>query len=196
MAGRGGPSDDPRCQCGYPLQRYWRYCPNCARAQQWQDQAVLTGDSCHQCGWEISPRFLRCPWCRAMVYDEKTSAHRPMRAPKGFRMDARCDWGCGGGVQYPMAFCPWCGRRQQWEDDGFEGECPHCSRGVDDWMDHCPWCGGDATGRDLIPRALTNVRRLLRASGVPDWGYRILLRPGVSGVDGDYPKIVEIERST
>lgn len=155
---------------------------------------MLTGDSCHQCGWEISPRFLRCPWCRAMVYDEKTSAARPMRAPKGFRMDARCDWGCGGGVQYPMAFCPWCGRRQQWEDAGLEGECPHCSRGVNDWMDHCPWCGGDATGRDLIPRALTTVARLLRTSGVPDWGYRILLRPGVSGVDGDYPKIVEIER--
>ena len=99
-------------------------------------------------------------------------------------MDARCDWGCGGGVQYPMRFCPWCGRPQTWnEEDQFEGDCPHCDRGVDDWMNVCPWCGQDATGRDLIPRALTRVRRLLLVSRIRDWGYRVLLRPGISGVD-------------
>ena len=78
----------------------------------------------------------------------------------GFRLDVRCDWGCGGAVHYPMSHCPWCGRAQSWnEDDLFEGECPHCNRGVDDWMSACPWCGHDATGRDLIPRALTRVKR-------------------------------------
>ena len=50
-------------------------------------------------------------------------------------------------------------------------------------MNACPWCGYDATGRDLIPRALTRVRRLLLVSRIRDWGYRVLLRPGISGVD-------------
>ena len=77
-----------------------------------------------------------------MVYDERHSSKHPLKAPKGFRMDAKCDWGCGGGVQYPMPHCPWCGRDQHWnEDDRFEGECAQCARGVNDWMDFCPWCG-------------------------------------------------------
>lgn len=190
-----GPGDDPRCQCGYPLTRYWPYCPDCGRSQSWHDTAGVAGDRCHHCGWAISPKFTYCPWCASMVYDERLSAKEPLKAPKGFRMDARCDWGCGGGVQYPMPNCPWCGRVQRWnEDDRFEGDCPHCARGVDDWMDYCPWCGEDATGQDLIPRALRQVRQLLRVSGIQEWGYRILLRPGVSGVDPKYPKVVEIEQ--
>ena len=189
------PSQDPRCRCGYPLSRYWPYCPDCGRAQKWNDQSAITGDRCPNCSWEISPKFLYCPWCATMVYNERTSAHKPLKAPKGFRMDARCDWGCGGGVQYPMPYCPWCSRPQWWNEDAkFEGECPHCDRGVDDWMDHCPWCGEDSTGRDLIDKVLVQVRTLLNKSGIPDWGYRVLLRPGVSGVDPKYPKIVEIEQ--
>jgi hypothetical protein len=62
-------------------------------------------------------------------------------------------------------------------------------------MDACPWCGFDATGRDMIGRTLTRVRRLLLVSRIKDWGYRILLRPGVSGVSPWAPKIVEIDRS-
>lgn len=188
------PQDDPRCRCGAPLHRWWRHCPDCGRAQKWGDRSEVSGDQCPHCHWSISPRFLYCPWCATMVYDEKRSSKTPLKAPKGFRMDARCDWGCGGGVEYPMPNCPWCGRHQTWnDDDRFEGECAHCARGVNDWMDWCPWCGQDATGRDLIPKALSQVRQLLRVAGIANWGYRILLRPGVSGVDPDYPKIVEIE---
>jgi predicted RNA-binding Zn-ribbon protein involved in translation (DUF1610 family) len=118
-----------------------------------------------------------------------------MKAPKGFRFSARCDnRKCGGGVEYPMPYCPWCGKEQEWEDDAFEGSCPHCGRGVNDWMHWCPWCGEDATGQDLIPFALGKARQYLRASKVRPWGFRILLRPGVSGVDPSYPKIVEIDQ--
>jgi hypothetical protein len=35
---------------------------------------------------------------------------------------------------------------------------------------------------------------LLVVSRVTDWNYRILLRPGVSGVDPDAPKVIEIDR--
>jgi hypothetical protein len=73
--------------------------------------------------------------------------------------------------------------------------CARCERGVDDWMDTCPWCGRDATGRDLIAPAEKEVKRLLRIVGIANWGYRLLLRPGTSGVDPSYPKIVEINRS-
>jgi len=200
MSGRrnqrsAAPLDDPRCLCGYPLQRYWRFCPDCARAQRWRDTVEVTGGQCAACGWVISPKFTYCPWCATMVYEEGRSSKEPLKAPKGFKMDAKCDWGCGGGVQYPMSFCPWCGRAQSWNEDAlFEGDCPHCGRGVDDWMDTCPWCGEDSTGRDLIPRALVQVRGLLRVAGIADWGYRILLRPGVSGVDPQYPKAVEIDQ--
>lgn len=192
---RAAPRDDPRCRCGYPLQRWWRHCPDCGRAQRWRDVGGQTGVECPKCRWAISPKFSHCPWCAADVSGSGQSSPVPLKAPKGFRMDARCDWRCGGGVQYPMPWCPWCGRAQDWnEDDKFEGECPHCTRGVDDWMDICPWCGADATGRDLIPRALGNVRQLLRVAQISDWNYRVLLRPGVSGVDPKYPKIVEIEQ--
>lgn len=125
------------------------------------------------------------------------SEEEPLKAPKGFRFDARCDAGCGGGVQYPMPYCPWCGEDQDWshDDDVYDGPCPHCDRGVDDWMDVCPWCGGDPTGRDMIPRALTRVHQLLTACGIKDWNYRVILRPGVSGVDPAHPKVVEIDRA-
>jgi hypothetical protein len=35
---------------------------------------------------------------------------------------------------------------------------------------------------------------LLLVSRIRPWGYRVLLRPGVSGVDPKYPKVVEIEQ--
>jgi hypothetical protein len=61
-------------------------------------------------------------------------------------------------------------------------------------MDICPWCGEDATGRDLVPRALRRARRLLAVSRIKDWNYRVVLRPGVSGVTHLTPKVIEIER--
>lgn len=189
------PTIDPRCVCGYPLRRWWDHCPDCGREQRWRDIGGQTGAECGRCRWAVSPKFSFCPWCALDLSDEGTFSEDPLKAPKGFRMDARCDWRCGGGVQYPMRHCPWCGKDQHWNEDHlFEGNCPHCARGVDDWMDTCPWCGEDATGQDLIPRALTKVRQLLKVSRVNDWGYRVLLRPGVSGVDPRYPKVVEIEQ--
>ncbi len=189
------PRPELRCRCGQPLQRFWAFCPQCSRELVWGDAGQVTGAECYNCGWVVSDSHSFCPWCGVDIYEEGASSEEPLKAPKGFRMDARCDWGCGGGVQYPMPSCPWCNRDQHWNEDAkFEGNCPHCSRGVDDWMNTCPWCGLDATGRALIPRALTRVRRLLLVSRISDWGYRILLRPGISGVDPKYPKIVEIEQ--
>ncbi len=191
------PRPEHRCVCEFPLQRFWPYCPSCGRSQRWGDRPQLTGAECYRCGWVVSDSFSWCPWCGTDIYEDGHSSETPLKEPKGFRMDARCDWGCGGGVQYPMPFCPWCGREQKWanvDHQRFEGDCPRCGRGVDDWMNHCPWCGEDATGRDLIQPALRRVRRLLVASRITDWGYRVLLRPGVSGVDPVYPKIVEIEQ--
>lgn len=188
------PRPELRCVCGYELRRYWRYCPDCGRRQVWRDEGQLTGAECYRCGWVVSDKFSYCPWCGADIYEEGYSSEKPLKAPKGFRFHARCDWGCGGGLEYPMPFCPWCGKEQTWSDDQFEGTCPHCGRGVDDWMNWCPWCGKDATGQDLIPEALTRVRRLLAVSRIKPWGYRVLLRPGVSGVDPRWPKIVEIDQ--
>jgi RNA polymerase subunit RPABC4/transcription elongation factor Spt4 len=161
----------------------------------WRDLPQVTGAECATCGWVVSDKASYCPWCRADIYERGVSSEIPLKEPKGFRFDARCDHRCGGGVQYPMPFCPWCGKSQHWNEDHlFEGTCPRCERGVDDWMDTCPWCGEDATGRDLIAPALREVRRLLKIAGIANWGYRPLLRPGVSGVDPRYPKIVELEQ--
>ncbi len=184
-----------RCKCGQALQRFWTFCPRCGRDQVWEDDPPITGAECYYCGWVVSDLHSFCPWCGSTIEEEGVSAEVPLKAPKGFRFDAWCDWDCGGGVQYPMLFCPWCGGEQEWEDTQFEGACPHCDRGVNDWMEVCPWCGFDATGRDLIDRALTRVRRLLLVSRIKDWNYRVLLRPGVSGVDPRAPKIVEIDSS-
>ncbi|MGE0441078.1 MAG: putative zinc-binding metallopeptidase [Gemmatimonadales bacterium] len=188
------PTPELRCVCGEPLHRFSPYCPHCARTQTWGDSERITGAECYRCGWVVSDKYSFCPWCAADIYEEGYSSEEPLNAPRGFRMDARCDAGCGGGVQYPMPHCPWCGEDQTWSDDEyFEGDCPHCSRGVDDWMNVCPWCGGDATGRDLVAHPLRTVRRLLQETRIKDWGYRILLRPGISGVDPRWPKVVEIE---
>lgn len=189
------PRPEPRCVCGYELRRYWAFCPSCARRQVWRDEQKLTGAECARCGWVVSDRASFCPWCGRDFYEPGVSSELPLIAPRGFKFDAKCDHGCGGGVQYPMAFCPWCGKVQSWNEERFfEGTCPRCERGVDDWMDTCPWCGEDATGRDLIAPALREVRRLLKITGIANWGYRILLRPGVSGVDPNYPKVVELEQ--
>lgn len=188
------PTPELRCKCGHELKRFRPYCPSCGRAQVWRDEPPATDAECYKCGWVVSDFYSFCPWCSADIYEEGFSREKPMKAPKGFRFDARCDWDCGGGVQYPMPYCPWCSREQDWEDDWYDGSCPHCERGVNDWMDTCPWCGEDATGQSLIPRALRRVRRLLLVSGIKDWGYRVVLRPGVSGVDPKYPKVVEIEQ--
>ncbi len=161
----------------------------------WRDEQKLTGAECARCGWVVSDRASFCPWCGRDFYEPGVSSELPLIAPKGFKFDAKCDHGCGGGVQYPMTYCPWCGKQQSWNEERiFEGTCPRCERGVDDWMDTCPWCGEDATGRDLIAPALREVRRLLKVTGIANWGYRILLRPGVSGVDPRYPKVVELEQ--
>jgi hypothetical protein len=61
-------------------------------------------------------------------------------------------------------------------------------------MDCCPWCGGDSTGNALIRPALQRVEELLATSRISPWGYRVLLRPGVSGVDPAYPNVVEIDK--
>ena len=183
------------CKCGRPLVQYWPFCPWCGRDLTWKDAPPITGAECYYCGWVVSDLHSYCPWCGSDIYEAEASAEVPLKAPKGFRFDARCDCGCGGGVQYPMPYCPWCGGAQAWDDGAYQGACPHCDRGVDDWMDVCPWCGFDATGQDLIGRALTRVRRLLLVARIKDWGFRVLLRPGVSGVDPRSPKIVEIDRS-
>ncbi|MBK9031213.1 MAG: putative zinc-binding metallopeptidase [Myxococcales bacterium] len=190
------PRPEHRCKCGHALKRFWPFCPACSRPQIWRDIQFATGAECAACGWVVSDHASYCPWCRADIYEEGVSSEVPLKEPKGFRMDAKCDHGCGGGVQYPMPFCPWCSKPQSWSDeDLFEGVCPRCDRGVDDWMDACPWCGQDPTGRDLIEPAMREIRRLLRIAGIANWGFRVLLRPGGSGVDPKYPKIVEIERS-
>jgi hypothetical protein len=189
------PRPETRCRCGHPLRRFWWFCPACARPQTWPDAQLVTGRECHTCGWMVPGRASFCPWCQADLREDGVASGKPVREPKGFRMDARCDARCGGGVQYPMAYCPWCSEAQSWDDtDQFEGECPRCFRGVDDWMDTCPWCGQDATGRDLIAPAEREVRRLLRVAGIKDWGYRLLLRPGGSGVAPTSPKIIELNR--
>ncbi len=198
MAGRRrrrtpAPQPELRCQCGEQLKRFRPFCPRCGREHVWGDTEHETNAECGHCGWMVSDYSWYCPWCGEDIHEAGVSSDRPLKAPAGFRFSAKCDAGCGGGVQYPMPYCPWCGADQEWPDDEYEGTCPHCSRGVDDWMDHCPWCGEDATGQDLIPRALRRVRRLLLVSRIRPWGFRILLRPGVSGVDPKYPKIVEID---
>ena len=186
---------EARCKCGEPLQRFWYFCPKCDRRLVWGDDRGVTGVECRYCSWIVSDSFSCCPWCGKNIHDH-ASNEVPLKQPRGFKYHARCDYySCNGGVQYPMQYCPWCGREQYWPYDWeFEGICPHCDGGVDDLMDYCVWCGNDATGQDLIQPALTRVKRLLRKVRVPDWGFRILVRPGISGVDPRYPKIVEIER--
>ena len=182
-----------RCRCGQRVRRFWYFCPNCARRLIWGDSRGVTGAECYYCSWIVSNSFSYCPWCGEDISDE-SSSEVPLKRPRGFAYDARCDYECGGAVQDPMQYCPWCGRDQYWPHHReFEGICPHCELGVDDRMNYCIWCGNDATGQDLIEPALHRVRKLLGQARVPDWGYRILLRPGISGVDPKYPKSVEIE---
>ncbi len=193
-ARREAPTQQYRCPtCRAELERFWAFCPDCGRRLSWPDTQKETGVECRYCRWMVSDRFSHCPWCGRDIAD-RASSPDPLKAPKGFKYHARCDWGCGGGVMYPMRFCPWCGRPQRWRYDDFDNICPRCNRGVDDWMDVCPWCGEDATGQDLIRRALTRARRLLVVARLKDWNYRVLLRPGVSGVTLRTPKVIEIER--
>jgi len=181
-------------RCGHQLDRFWHHCPGCGKGLTWGDNRDVTGAECHACGWVVSKSFSHCPWCGANFSGEHSS-RKPLKRPRGFLYHCRCDHDCGGGVQFPMDYCPWCGGQQSWPPyDYFEGVCPHCNGGVDDAMDFCVWCGGDATGQDLIRPAIDRVRELLRRARMPNWDYRVLVRPGVSGVDPDYPRIIELRR--
>jgi len=180
------------CPVGHPVRKWWHHCPTCDRSLTWGDTSGRIGGECEECGWAISPLFGYCPWCAT---EQEEGGERPVREARGFTLDTPCDWKCGGRVQYPMPHCPTCARHQYWrEDRRFEGTCPHCDRGVDDAMPWCPWCGSDASGQDLMQRALRRTRRLLLVSRIRPWDYKVLLRPGVSGVDPKYPNIVEIEQ--
>lgn len=138
-----------------------------------------------KCGHALKRFWPFCPAC------SRPQIWRDIQ----FATGAECA-ACGWVVSDHASYCPWCSKPQSWSDeDLFEGVCPRCDRGVDDWMDACPWCGQDPTGRDLIEPAMREIRRLLRIAGIANWGFRVLLRPGGSGVDPKYPKIVEIERS-
>ncbi len=120
---------------------------------------------------------------------------KPLKAPRGFRMDARCDWGCGGGVQYPMSNCPWCGRKQSLERRGrVRGRLPplraRCGR-LDELLPlvrpgrHRP--RSDSPGAHAGAAAAAGRH----GYGTGDTGYcsgRDL------GVDPRWPKIVEIEQ--
>jgi hypothetical protein len=187
------PTPELRCPtCRAQLERFWAHCPDCGRHLAWGDVHRETGAECYYCGWVVSDSFSFCPWCGRDIAD-RDSSPEPLKAPRGFGYERRCRR-CGGGIRYPMGSCPWCGRAQQWRYDRFQNLCPYCNKGVDDWMDVCPWCGHDATGRDLIRQALRRARQLLVVSRIRDWQYRVLLRPGVSGVTHRTPKVIEIER--
>jgi len=188
------PTPELRCPtCRAELDRFWSYCSDCGRRLEWRDVTRETGAECYYCGWVVSDSFSHCPWCGRDIADRDSSA-APLKAPKGFKFHRRCRWGCGGGVMYPMRHCPWCGRPEKWRHDEFQNVCPHCNKGVNDWMNWCPWCGEDSTGQDLVRQALARARRLLVTTRVRDWHYRVLLRPGVSGVTHSSPKVIEIER--
>src|SRR5437879_4462246 len=70
-----------------------------------------------------------------------------------------------------------------------ELRCPTCAAELERFWAYCSNCG-----RRLIRRALRRVRQLLVVGRLKDWNYRVLLRPGVSGVTHRTPKIIEIER--
>jgi RNA polymerase subunit RPABC4/transcription elongation factor Spt4 len=187
------PRPELRCpRCRAEIEPFWYHCPNCAKPLRWGDTQLQTGAECRYCRWMVSDSFSFCPWCGRNISDEQSSLE-PLKKPKGFKYERRCKR-CHGGLQYPMQWCPWCGKVQRWKYERFENDCPHCDRGVDDWMETCPWCGKDATGRDLIRQALRRVRSLLIVSRIKAWDYRILLRPGVSGVSPSGPKVIEIDR--
>src|SRR5436189_89419 len=103
---------------------------------------------------------------------------------------------CRAELERFWAYCPDCGRRLEWRDTArlTGAECYYCRWVVSDSFSFCPWCGEDATGSNLIRQALRCVRQLLIVSRLRDWHYRVLLRPGVSGVTHRTPKVIEIER--
>src|SRR2546428_1067560 len=104
------PTPELRCPtCAAEVQRFWANCSNCGRRLEWRDTTKETGAECYYCGWVVSDSFSYCPWCGRDIADWDSSPE-PLKAPKGFKYHRRCQWGCGGGVMYPMRSCPWCGR--------------------------------------------------------------------------------------
>ena len=160
------------------MQRYRDFCSACGRAQRWNDLGESPAPTATSVGGR-SPTTLPtapgvAPTSTRRGFPARSRSRRP--ADSGWTPAAtgaaavECSIPCDTVLVQPPP---------ELERGPFlRGESPHCSRGVDDRMNACPWCGGDPTGRDLIPRALTRVRRLLLVSRIKDWGYRVLLRPG------------------
>ena len=98
MSRREVPTPELRCaRCHTELERFWSYCPSCSRKQEWPDTLRETGAECAYCGWMVSDASSFCPWCGRNIQDADSS-DEPLKAPKGFKFHARCDWGCGRGT--------------------------------------------------------------------------------------------------
>src|SRR3989454_11464319 len=163
------PTPELRCPtCGAELERFWSHCSNCGRGLEGRDTQKATGAECYYCGWIFSDAFSFCPWCGRDITDEASSPE-PLKAPKGFKYERRCRWGCGGGVMYPMPYCPWGGRPQKWRDDRYANIWPPRSKGVGGREDVFPSCGGDGPGGDLIPQGARPGRPMPGVSRATGW---------------------------
>ena len=81
------PRPELRCpRCRAELERFWSYCPDCAKQLAWRD-AQQTGAECDYCRWMVSDSFSFCPWCGRNIAD-RDSSPEPLKAPKGFKYDA------------------------------------------------------------------------------------------------------------
>ena len=87
---------------------YWRLLPQLRpRAAAGGTLDSVTGAECYHCGWMVVGQVLLLPLVRRRhLRGGLLQRGARSRRRKGFRMDARCDWGCGGGVQYPMRVLP------------------------------------------------------------------------------------------
>ena len=171
------------------VQRYMRVLLRVRPSVALGRRGGVTGAECYKCGWAVSDKFATAPGAAPTSTRRAIPARSRSRRPaaSGGTPDAT-GAAAGGAVSHavlPLVQPPAAaGTRKRF----FEGECPHCSRGVDDLMNTCPWCGGDSTGRDLIPRALTRVRRLLLVSQNQGLGYRILAPSRRLGGGSEVPR--------
>jgi len=121
---RETPTPELRCPtCAAEVQRFWANCSNCGR--RLEVARTLPGDGRGVLLLRLGGvgQLLVLSVCGRDIAD-RDSSPEPLKAPKGFKYHRRCQWGCGGGVMYPMRFCPWCGRPQKWRYQEFQKHLP------------------------------------------------------------------------
>lgn len=139
--------------CDAKLNELMNYCFNCGKKHSGPDSEEI---KCNNCKRTVHISFNYCYECGEDL--NPGGWNQPKAKIEGYSLKFKCD--CGGKVQEFMAYCPWCGEQQVWENRYGNEYCKNCESNLSkDWY-YCVFCGALIDKKD--PNTWTRKKGYLR----------------------------------